>query len=73
MSDWLDKAPPIALGPSATRADLLHDPENEDHKRKDSQRLDVKLRLNENVLVNGPHEPSAESQTDVSDEEGPAS
>lgn len=71
MADSPDKAPHIELDPPATGADDIPDSEKKDHKPRDSKGWDGKLRVDKSVLVDGPHEPGAESEPEVSEDEGP--
>lgn len=71
MGESSDRSPHIALDPSSTNASETHDSEKKDHKPRDSKGWDGKLRVDKSVLVDGQHEPGAESDPEVSEDEGP--
>lgn len=71
MAEPSDKAPHIELeDPAPTNDDETQDADKKD-KPRDSKGWDGKLRLDKSVLVDGPPDPGAESDPEVSEDEGP--
>lgn len=66
-----DNAPHIELDAAATNSDRTHDLEKKDHKPRDSKGWDGKLRVDKSMLVDGPPDLGAESEPEVSEDEGP--
>jgi protein phosphatase 1 regulatory subunit 7 len=73
MTEPSDKAAPqMDVDPTATSSTETHDAEQKKDKPRDSKGWDGKLRLNKKVLVDGPHDPSADSDAEAeSEDEGP--
>lgn len=73
MADAAEKGKAPRIDPAADAGAETHDAELKDDKDKprDSNGWDGKLRVDKNVLVNGKDQDAAESDPEVSEDEGP--
>ncbi|KAF2677825.1 L domain-like protein [Lentithecium fluviatile CBS 122367] len=71
MSEPSEKPPPTDPAAAHIETDGDHEARNKEDRPRDSKGWDGKLRLDKSVLVDGPHEPGAQSDAEESEDEGP--